>query len=273
MAAYLSRAVASIQENGDDVERARLAGLLGRYPPDTRILRSLTSRQHDDGGFPYGMIPGRASSVAATAKALRWIEDLRMLPAASAQRAASFLLMVQRPDGAWDESPAVVKFDPPPRLRPGTPFARRYCTGVAAIALARVLGPSSDAVGLAAEFLRAHRDGAAPVDEVAETAALETSVLMLAGGRSAAVAADAAEALSRVPVELWTVDRLTNALSAFHTAGLSADDPMAAWAIRGLLEAQAPDGGWRSALGPDHDVEVSLDALSVLSAFGIASGR
>ncbi|MGH2348649.1 MAG: hypothetical protein ACRDFT_04185, partial [bacterium] len=72
MPAYLSRAVSFIQENGDDVELARLAGLLGRYPPDTRTLRSLTSRQHDDGGFPYGMIPGRASSVTATAQGLRW---------------------------------------------------------------------------------------------------------------------------------------------------------------------------------------------------------
>ncbi|MGH2349763.1 MAG: hypothetical protein ACRDFT_09905, partial [bacterium] len=191
----------------------------------------------------------------------------------SAQRAATFLLMVQRPDGAWDESPAVIKFDPPAWMRPGTSFARRYCTGVAAIALARVLGPSSDPVVLAAEFLRAHRDGAAAVDELAETAALMTSVLILAGGRSTAVAADGAEALTRVPAELWTVDRLATALGAFHTAGFSADDPMAVWAIRRLLEAQTPDGGWRSARGADHDVDVSLDALSVLFAFGIASGR
>jgi hypothetical protein len=273
MAAYLSPAVAFIQENGDDVERARLAGLLGRYPPDTRTLRSLTSRQHDDGGFPYGMIPGRASSVTATAQGLRWLEDLRMLSSTSAQRAATFLLMVQRPDGAWDESPAVIKFDPPERIRPGTPFARRYSTGVAAIALARVLGPSSDPVVRAAEFLRANRDGAPAVDELAETAALMTSVLILAGDRSTAVAADGAEALSRVPADLWTADRLTTALGAFHTAGFSGDDPMAGWAIRRLLEAQSPDGGWRSARGPDHDVEVSLDALSVLSAFGIPSGR
>lgn len=273
MPAYLARAVGFIQENGDDVEQARLAGLLGRFPPDVRTLRSLTSRQHEDGGFPYGMIPGRASSVTATARALQWIEDLRILPSAPGQRAATFLLMVQRPDGAWEESPAVIKFDPPASIRPGTPFARRYCTGLAAIALARALGSASDAVSLAAGFLRSHRNGATLVEQLADTAALVTSVLTIAEGQSSTLAADGAEALSRVPAELWTADRLAAACTAFHTAGFAAEDPIAAWAIRRLLELQQPDGSWRSGRGSDHDVEVSLDALSVLFGFGIPSGR
>lgn len=272
MPSYLSRAMNFIEENGDDVERARLAGLLGRRPPEGRTLRSLTSRQRDDGGFPYGMIPGRPSSVTATARALQWIEDLRVESSAPGQRAVTYLLMVQRPDGAWDESPAVVKFDPPTPVRPGTPFARRYCTGVAALALARRLGGRSDAVSHAAEYLRSHRDGSAGVDELAETAALITALLMMADGRDSPVAADGAEALSRVPSEMWTADRLTAALAAFYTAGFSADDPMAGWAIPRLLDLQTDAGGWSSARGSDHDVEVSLDALSTLSAFGVSSG-
>lgn len=273
MPSYLSRAISFIEENGDDVERARLAGLLGRFPPEPRTLRTLTSRQRDDGGFPYGMIPGRPSSVTATARALQWIEDLRMPSSPPGQRAVTFLLMVQRPDGAWDESPAVVKFDPPPAVRPGTTFARRYCTGVAALALARMLGRGSDAVAHAAEFLRAHRDGAVGVDELAETAALVTALLMMADGRESVAAADGAEALSRVPAEMWTADRLAAALAAFHTAGFSADEPMASWAIRRLLDLQSAAGGWSSMHGPDHDVEVSLDVLSMLSAFGVSSGK
>ncbi len=273
MAAYLTRALGFIEENGDEVERARLAGLLGRSPPDPRPLRSLTSRQHDDGGFPYGMIPGRPSSVTATARALRWMEDLRIRSSVHGQRAASFLLMVQRQDGAWDESPALIKFDPPVSIRPGTPFARRYCTGLAALALARALDPAGDAVMRAAEFLRSHPDGAAPAAELAETAAIVTALLTIAEGRSSTVAADGAEALSRVPAELWTPDRLAAALDAFETAGFSADDPMVSWAIRRLLDIQTADAGWRSALGSDRDVEVSLDALSVLFAFGIPSGK
>ncbi|HEY3248294.1 MAG TPA: prenyltransferase/squalene oxidase repeat-containing protein [bacterium] len=273
MPAYLSRAAGFIEENGDDLERARLAGLLGRFPPEARTLRALTARQHEDGGFPYGMIPGRPSSVTATARGLRWMEDLRILSSGNGGRAASFLLMVQRPDGAWDESPAVIKFDPPAWIRPGTSFARRYCTGVAALALARALGPSSDPVVLAAGFLRSHPDGAVPAEELAETAAIVTALLTIAEGRSSSVAADGAEALSRVPADLWTPDRLAAALHAFHTAGFGADDPMVSWAIRRLLDIQLPDGGWRSALGSDHDAEVSLDALSVLFAFGIPSGK
>jgi hypothetical protein len=95
---------------------------------------------------------------------------------------------------------------------------------------------------------------------------------MIADGRESAAAADGAEALSRVPAEMWTADRLADALAAFHTAGFSADDPMAAWAVRRLLDLQGPAGGWSSARGSDHDVEVSLDALSVLSVFGVSSG-
>src|SRR5947209_13455621 len=44
--------------------------------------------------------------------------------------ATGYLLTVQRPDGAWEESPAVLRFDPPALIRPGVPLARIYCTAL-----------------------------------------------------------------------------------------------------------------------------------------------
>src|SRR5437870_2105641 len=113
MHTYLMATIAYIQENGDELERARLAGLLGRSRAEPKVARSLLARQNEDGGFPYGLIQGRPSAITATATAMQWMHHLRLLPSSYVERATGYLLTVQRPDGAWEESPAVLRFDPP----------------------------------------------------------------------------------------------------------------------------------------------------------------
>src|SRR5438876_412828 len=123
MHTYLMATIAYIQENGDELERARLAGLLGRSRAEPKVARSLLARQNEDGGFPYGLIQGRPSAITATATAMQWMHHLRLLPS-YVERATGYLLTVQRPDGAWEESPAALRFDPPALIRPGVPLAR-----------------------------------------------------------------------------------------------------------------------------------------------------
>jgi len=271
MSGYLPRAIAFIHENGDELERGRLAGLLGRERPDQKAARVLVTRQNEDGGFPYQMIPGRPSAVTSTATALLWLQDLRLSGSSQAERGAAFLLTVQRPDGTWEESPALMKYDPPPLTRPGHGAGRAYCTALAAFWLARVLGPRHDSVQRAFGTLRASRDTGWPEDEPVQIAALVTALCAVVEGPNAAITTAGMEALGRLAPEAWSADRLVDLLGALHAAGYPAEEPLAAWGLRRVLGLQREDGGWSSEHGADREVDLSLRALGALLAFGVPS--
>jgi len=271
MPGYLTTAIAFIRDNGDELERARLTGVLGRTRPDPKAARALLGRQLEDGGFPFGMINGRPSAVTATATALQWMVDLRLLPSPHVERAIGFFLMTQRPDGSWDESPAVLKFDPPPHTRPGHPVGRAYCTALAGFWMTRLTGSRHDSVQRAAGYLRSMRNGDRPPHEMLTIAILEVATLAMVEGRTADLVKSGVAALADVSEEHWDADALAAALAALYAAGFGVDEPVVAWAIPRLLALQRPDGGWSSASGHDHDVDVSLQALSALLAFGVPS--
>lgn len=268
---YLPKAIAYIQENGDELERARLAGVLGRSRPEPKVIRTLVTRQNDDGGFPYGMIPGRPSAVTSTATALQWMQDLRLLGSSPVERAAAYLLTVQRPEGAWEESPAIIKYDPPPLARPGHLTSRAYCTALAALWLAALAGPRHEAVVRACGYLRARRDGDKLEDEPVQITALATASFALADGPASPAVGGGMERLNRLAPDGWSPDRLVETLTALYMAGFGADDPLVAWGLRRLLTAQRDDGGWASEQGADRDVDLSLRALYVLLSFGVSS--
>lgn len=269
MSDYLARAVAFIQENGDELERARLAGLLGRERPEAKVVRVLAARQNDDGGFPYQMIAGRPSAVSATATALQWLQDLRLRDAPQTERAAAFLLITQRPGGTWEESPALIKYDPPPLLRPGHPAGRLYATVTAALWLARLLGPRHESVGRAFAPLRRAREERWPEDEPPAIAVRTVALAALVEGHDHPLTAAGLAALSALGPEAWTADRLADLLGALHAAGFAADEPPLAWGIRRLTALQRDDGGWSSEQGRDAEVDLSLRALAGLLAFGV----
>ena len=151
------RTIAFIDQSGNETERARLRGLLGRTRPDARILRTLEALQNEDGGYPGELAQGRPSSVEATALVLGWMQDLSMLAVPQGQRAVTYLLTVQRPDGTWDESPGLLRYAPSPHLVPGDPRVQALCTALAASWLA-LLGYRQDhAVTRALAWLRARQ--------------------------------------------------------------------------------------------------------------------
>jgi len=272
MSDYLARAITYIQENGDELERGRLAGLLGRERPDPKAARALVTRQNEDGGFPYQMVPGRPSAVTSTAAALQWLHDLRLARASQVERAGAYLLTVQRPDGTWEESPALLKYDPPPLARPGHAAGRAYCTALGACWLARLLGARHDSVQRAARALRAWREGGRPEDEPLQVAVLAVVVGAMVDGPGSATAAGL-EALGRLNPEEWTADRLVELLDGLYAAGVDSDEPLVDLAIRRLLGLQREDGGWTSEQGADREVDLSLRALGVLLAYGVPSGN
>src|SRR5438309_1995467 len=151
------RTIAWIDHNGNETERARLRGLLGRPRPEAKVIRTLEARQNDDGGFPSELIQGRPSSIDTTALVLRWLQDLGTLAGPVAERVVTYLFTVQRPDGSWDQPPGLVRYGPPPRLLPGDSRVQALCTAQAAYWLV-LLGHRHDhAVSRAMGYLRARQ--------------------------------------------------------------------------------------------------------------------
>ncbi len=178
---------------------------------------------------------------------------------------------MQRPDGTWEESPALVKYDPPPLARPGHDAGRAYCTALTAFWLARLLGPHHDSVQRAFGGLRASRQAGWPEDEPVQIAALVTALCAMVEGPGESITTAGMEALGRLAPEAWSADRLVDLLGALHAAGYPADEPLAAWGLRRVLGLQRDDGGWSSEHGADREVDLSLRALSALLAFGVPS--
>ena len=269
---YLSGAVAFVRDNGDELELARLAGLLGRERPDPRALRTLSTRQNEDGGFPYQMISGRPSAVVSSSSTLQWLEDLHLLRSSQTERALAYLLTVQRPDGSWDESPALVKYDPPPLARPGHPAGRNMVTGITALWIARLLGVGHESTRRAAAYLRTSRDAEWPADEPIQVGVAVTAACAAIDGASSPVAAAGLQVLGRIPAESWSGDRLIDLGLALRGAGLGADHPLVTDALGRVVAIQRGDGGWTSEYGIDREVDLALRALSALLGFGVTSG-
>lgn len=265
------RTIAYIDQNGNEMERARLRGLLGRPRPEAKIVRMLEARQNDDGGFPSELVQGRPSSVDATALVLGWMEDLGMLGSAQAERVVTYLLAAQRPDGTWDESPGLLKYGPPPRLLPGDPRVQTLCTALAAYWLV-LLGYRQDhAVSRALACLRARQAAEGRFLGYLRTTWTAAAVFRLVEGAGSAAGTRALDALAAVEDERWYPGALTGMLGCLAEAGV----PMSSAVIeRGLARLWAiaqPDGSWASEDGEFYHVEVTLGGLRALLLYGIVA--
>jgi len=281
MRTSLSRAIAYVERHGSELERWRLRGILGNRHPDPRVIRALLSKQNEDGGFPYDLIPGRPSSVHHTLTALAWLRDLQFLgppslPAAGSvrdvegavERIVAYLFTTQRPEGSWDENPAVVKFDPPFPVRPGSPLARTATTAQVGYWLA-LLGYESDhAVSRAVDYLRSrHVEGR--FEGSPHTTWFALALFARAEGITAKVVEEARASLAAIPLDRWDAAQLVSMLDCLWEAGFGRWDPLVDAGLRRLLALQSPEGGWGSGDNLAAGVDTTLHALRVLISYGV----
>jgi hypothetical protein len=265
------RTIAWVDQNGNETERARLRGLLGRPWPDARIIRTLDARQNPDGGFPSDLVQGRLSSIDTTAQVLRWMRDLRMLDSLQAQRVVTFLFTAQRPDGSWDEPAGLLKFGPPPRLVPGDPRVQVFCTALAAYWLVLLGNRNDHAVSRALGYLRPRQAADGRFLGYLRTSWLAAAAFRLVEGPGTTPAARAIDALAAVKAERWHAGALAGMLASFAEAGLSPDVPVVGQGLDRLRSLVEPDGCWSSEDGDFYQVDVTLRALRNLLIFGAVS--
>lgn len=266
------RTIAYIDEAGSDLERARLRGLLGRPRPEGRILRALEGRQNSDGGFPHEMVPGRPSTVEATATALEWLHDLHVLDTSSAERAVVYLLSIQRPDGSWAEPPSLLRYRPPALATPGDPRGRVRSTALAASWLARI-GLRDDPVLRAMAFLRMQQASDGRFLGFLEATWLAVALFYLVEGEASASASRGLEALTAIEPERWHPTALASMLGTLGAAGVPESVPAVQRGVLLLRALARSDGLWASLDGEARQVEVSLQALRALLAYGAVSLR
>ena len=259
--------VASIDQNGTEMERARLRGILGRPRPDTKIVRTIEARQHDDGGFPYQMAADRISTIDATTTALEWLWDLGLAESPYAERACTYLLSTQRPDGGWDEPPGLLRYAPPPRLLPGDPRVRCRATALVVFWLARA-GYRDDATRRAFAYLTARQAPDGRVLGFREATWLLAAASARLEGPGSAAAGRALESLAAVPDDRWSAGALAGMLDALGAAGFSASVPVVGRGLHRLCALVRPDGTWVSDEGEAYHMDVTLAALRALVFYG-----
>ncbi len=265
------RTIAYIDQNGNEAERARLRGLLGRARPEARIVRMLEAHQNDDGGFPSEWVQGPPSSIDATGLVLGWMQDLSMLGSAQAQRAVTYLFTAQRPDGSWDESPGLLKYGPPPRLLPGDPRVQTFCTALAAYWLV-LLGYRQDhAVSRALAWLRARQATDGRFLGFLRSTWTAAAAFRLVEGPGSPTSARALDALAAVEDERWSPGRLVGMLTRLAEAGAPMSVPVIRRGLDRLWALAQPDGSWASEDGDFFRVEVTLGALRGLLLYGVVS--
>lgn len=257
----------AIDQNGTELERARLRGILGRPRPDTKIVRTIEARQNEDGGFPHQMAAGRISTIDATITALEWIWDLGLADSPYAERGCTFLLSTQRPDGGWDEPPGLLRYAPPPRLLPGDPRVRCRATALVAFWLARA-GYRDDATRRAVAYAAARQAPDGRVLGFREATWVLAAASAMLDGPGSAAAGRALESLAAVPDDRWSPVALAGMLDALGVAGWSRAVPVVGRGLTRLCALVRPDGTWASDEGEAYHMDVTLAALRVLVFHG-----
>jgi hypothetical protein len=242
------RTIAWIDQNGNETERARLRGLLGRSRPEAKVIRTLEARQNIDGGFPSELIQGRPSSIDST-----------------------YLFTAQRPDGSWDEPPGLLRYGPPARLLPGDSRVQALCTALAAYWLV-LLGHRHDhAVSRAMAYLRARQAADGRFLGYVRTTWMAAALFRFAEGPGSTVCARALDALGAIKAERWNAGALVGMLNCMAEAGVGTHVPAVRQGLQRLRSLAEPTGSWPSDDGEFYRVEVTLRALRVLLRYGVVS--
>jgi squalene cyclase len=264
----ITASVRFVEENGSDLEQARLRQILYSVKPPPDVVRALTQRQNEDGGFPYAMIEGNPSAADSTLVALWWLDELGMLASPPAGRAIGYLLAVQQDDGGWDVEPAVAQFDLPPWISPGDLKTRLYLTAYAAYWLARRGYRARPGLQKALDFLLQHQDEAGKFHGYLHTTWIATSALIMLGERYAEAAGKGQEVLMNRPLAEWADSQISWALDCLGRAGLREEHPFVERGLAELLRRRNPAGGWSSEDGEGHAVDAIIGVLKVFKLFG-----
>lgn len=260
----ITKSIHFVEENGSDIERARLRYVLYAAEPDPAILQPFLDLQNQDGGFPCNRVKDNLSSVNDTLNALWWMDELGMLDSPSAESALDYLINVQLEDGAWDEDPRVLEKDLPPWIDPGTLITQHYLSAYSTYWLAMKDLCSSPGFLMALDYLDTQFQEKTLFKGYLHTTWIASSVFLIAGEAYTEAAMVGLQTLIHRKISDWQDSQIAWALDCLGNARLPRDHPFIQMAIKELSLRQAPDGSWSS---KDEEAYVVNGTIAALKAF------
>jgi len=252
--ADLTAASRFVVARGSAEQCARLSHLTYGHVVDSSVIEDAAAAQLADGGFSTRWSP-QVSVLDGTCARLSQLRDLGSYAAPLRRKAIGFLLNRQRPDGSFTELPAhTVSPEAPAWVHPGEVSSRLYLTADCAYWLDHELGRGRPAAR-AADYLVAHIGADRRLPSYLHAHWLSVPVLRSYGYESEAdgfvwMLASRLDGLG--PTSLaWMIDVLR-------------DEVIAEEARLKLGGLQRSDGSWAAEVGPDRDVETTLQAIRAL---------
>lgn len=260
MSHTMNQAAEFVRRRGSAADRARLDCILDGAPASVEVKREFLAGQRPDGGWQPFWASGY-SSLDATCFRLAQAEQLG-IPSSDdpIHHAIGFLAGRQRPDGFWEEEPAVAG-QTPPWATPGKDDARAYLTANCGfwVAADGARDTENAATGRAGNALAAVMSPEGRLPGFVHTSWLAAGLWRLTGRDDLATR-----------VEHWLEWRvrtglpassLTWLLNTLRIASAAPTSPLARAARSQLMTQQRLDGGWPSEDGPDRDTHVTLEAM------------
>ncbi len=245
----LDRALRYVRENGNALDRLRLEAFLGKKVDPEPALAEFVRYQNEDGGWAHGLesdYNGTISTLSTSAQAVRMLVELGLTSHPVFLRTISFITIMQRSDGAWDEDAVLYAHKAPRRLWPSRRWTVWSSTVDALAALIRSGFADSREVEWSRKFLGTDED---LVEEIWGQGLTYPSLGLIIFGSTLAPRA-------------WEFNRCQQIIAAWLHSGedVVADLPVLADVLthmgltagtgpfeetRARLEAgQQPDGGW-----------------------------
>ena len=265
----ISESIQFIEKNGTELEKARMWCILFDEPPEPSVLQVIKGLQNEDGGFPFGHVYGRPSSLNSTQVALLWMDELALMGSRIAGRCLQFLLNTQERDGGWDEDKSIARFEPPPWGTPGEIWARIYLSAQSAFWL--IVGGycGTDELHRALDFLRKHQEPSGRFQGFLHATWIATSVLIMAGEPYTKFGERGLAALSNESLANWVDSQISWALGCLSKAGVSTEVPFVEDCLKELIQRRQVGGEWVSEDGEARIVGATLETLKVFKQYGL----
>lgn len=262
----IDAAIGFVVARGDQVDRARLSWLRSELPAPPDAVAKVELGQSKIGGWP-AFLGGDVPSIDATCFRLAELDDLGALERPAARAAIAWLAGRQRPDGTWQEDPALADTAPTWAI-PGDPEAGIYLTANAGFWLA-IAGPPKPPPAPEANVYAEVVERATQAFRAAMRPDGTWPSFLVAGWLGAALLYRTGWFYEAAQIQVILAERIPSMSAAdvawlsaaLRRAGLSADDWVMTAARRRLTETQRRDGGWPSDDGDAFDVHTTLTAI------------
>ncbi len=265
----INLAISYVKQNGNELDRARLKGILLKTPPAVDIIQKLQTLQNPDGGFSYWT--KECSTIFDTVYLLAWLDDLQLMTGELIDNAFKFLISQQKDDGSWDEVSEVENYDSEFSLKPGELETRVFLTAFSSHWFVRFdRSEPPEAKGCPVEFLKANiTESGLILDD--QQATWDSLVLFsYYPGRDSDLFKETLEIIEKkfTPEEL-TGSSLAYLLCSLRDAKLEAFHPLVNLCTDELNQKQRNDGSWESEYGEEYSASATVDALRVMKYFNV----